>query len=68
MNMNKKIKVVVTVEGGVIQGAYSNDPNVDLAVWDWDEKEEQSSESDMELLSDKFEKLTEGFSDIWPKE
>jgi hypothetical protein len=62
---NDQTKVVVCVEGGVVQGAFSTDKSIDLEVWDWDDKAE-SEEDTSEILSDKFEKLTESMAPVWP--
>jgi hypothetical protein len=60
---NDPARVVVCVEGGVVCGAYSTDKSIDLEVWDWDDKAE-SEEGTAAILSDKFEKLTEGMDSI----
>jgi hypothetical protein len=56
------VKVVATVEGGVVQGAYSSDPGVTFEVWDWDDKEQECSQAQAER---KFNKLTKGLGIIY---
>jgi hypothetical protein len=63
-NMNiEPAKVVVCVEGGVVCGAYSTDKSINIEVWDWDDRVE-SEEGTTAILSDKFEKITEGMDVI----
>jgi hypothetical protein len=56
-------KVIVFVSGGVVQGAYSNEPNIKLEVWDYDDKRE-SGKSTLKLEKE-FEKLIKGMESIY---
>jgi|GEM_PF-4673120 len=35
------VKVVVCVEGGGVTGIYSDDKNIEVIVWDWDDKRDE---------------------------
>ena len=43
--MSDKIRIIVVVEGGVVQSAYSNGLSVDIDILDWDNA---SCEEDVE--------------------
>jgi hypothetical protein len=63
IGMDEPAKIIVCVEGGVVTGALSTDKNINLEVWDWDDRIE-SEEETAGILSDKFDKLTEGMQEI----
>ena len=63
------VRVLATVEGGVVQGAYSNDPGVVFDVWDWDDKDEEQTGRTMEIKRGKacrkWERVSKGLAIIY---
>lgn len=59
---NSPTRLVVTIEGGVIQAMFSNNPNLKATVVDWDGLGDNNPE--VCLLDEKFKAATEGMSNI----
>lgn len=55
-------RLVVTTEGGAIQAMFSNDPNIDVKVVDWDEAE--CGTPDEKALTAKFKAASKGMRDV----
>jgi len=60
---NKEIKIVVCARGGVVQNVYTDDKNVAVMVWDWDDKAEEFN--DPNKCMKEFDKVTEGMENVY---
>lgn len=45
-------KVIVVMVGGVIQSAFSHNPNLELEVLDWDDEEEEGRDDRWRLFAE----------------
>lgn len=60
-------KILINVSGGVIQEIFTNDPDVEILIYDWDNIEQGDDPSDNEctILSDnQITKVQEDWDDL----
>ena len=51
-----KTKISIVVEGGIIQEIKSNNKNIDLKIFDYDNAENLGNSKDLEIKAIKFNK------------
>ena len=54
---DKKIRLIVALEGGVVQAARADYPNVDLGILDRDDLEETEEAEEVRALQAEYERL-----------